>query len=1170
MAFILHPINYAIKKTVNAVLKTPERGARISGLTSIDDDQHNLEHEYLAFDPEKGFKPTYKPLTLRKRPKTDHDAQILYNHMRTIAWYADSLPLPIPLPFHIGLDAIVGFIPYIGDIIGSLMGLYIIYIAALFGIPIRVLGIMLGLVIADTLVGLIPILGDAIDVAFKSNIYILHLFEHHLTQTRGKCSAGEFQIVMPPSAIWMPSKSQRKSAARNHQQYLDSHPDLQQQQQSHNQSQAPQVYRASGSQSQIPIRPQSEAHSSFFQRGEASTSGTSTPPGGLRNLGGGGRRAVPASEHECSLPAMPLSLPPEFMSRNSTDSIRNGRSSDVSSEDVEHLAPSHRTRRSTTSSSDSNNHRESVLYSTMLGGVVPAADTIANAGDEADVEYSSDEEDDALRSPNETTKMLFAPTMTGPSSPGKPRIGQRRSRSTLRSETPKRTRGVSWHADIAGGLDDDEDEDDDEHGHVRNLESGVARQHSTLPRSLRPTSSTSHAFESMTASPIAPSPSSSLKGRRARYLMIYSAIFAIAYVTSLDANTGYLYLNFACSEFGALASFSTVAICQQMIYAIAKPPIAKLSDVFGRAEALLFSLSLYSSGYAIVATAGTLRTLIGGIILQSAGNTGVQVLQSIIIADLTTAKWRGLVISLVNLPYLINFAVAGPLVDAVMQSSGWRVGYGMWIGIVPLAAAPLVIILAVGQRQARNAGLLERRQIFGRGCGAAIAHLASEIDALGLLLFTLAWTLILGPLTMAGHGSYSDQSLAGGLILTGFVLIGLFIFWETRASNPIMPLRFLKNRAVVCVCLIGILDFASFYLSWTYLSAFVQIVKGWGQTQTGYFAMTQNVTSTIVGILVGSLMACTRRFKAFLVAGVLVRLIGVGLMIRYRNSHDPTIMLVLCQLLQGIGGGSVAITMQIAAQICVRHADVAIVTALELLTTEIGAAMGSATAGLIFTNLLPGKLRANLPNLSEMELLEIYGSLSKVTSFPMGSAERIAIGNAWTETMRELCIVATLILLPTIPLSIAIPDFILPDSHRRRSHHSHSHGLHRNSTVATTTTSSPASRSTQQLLSPSLQSMGNGQKYFSSSNSSTPSNQNRGKSSKKYTTSPSQYPSNKQQQHNEELNRPPLYSKYSHDDGFSSSNSAGTATHSKYRDDPLTDDSSAAAGQSRDVRPYQL
>ena len=532
--------------------------------------------------------------------------------------------------------------------------------------------------------------------------------------------------------------------------------------------------------------------------------------------------------------------------------------------------------------------------------------------------------------------------------------------------------------------------------------------------------------------------------RRGLYLLVYSAIFCVAYVTSLDSNTGYLYLNFACSEYGALASFSTVAIVQQMVFAIAKPPIAKLSDVVGRPQAYVLSLVFYVCGYIVVATTASLRGLIGGICLQSAGTTGIQVLQSIIIADTTTAKWRGLVIGIVNLPFLINFAVAGPMVDLVMRHGGWRFGFAIWTVVVPLAATPLLLTLLVGQRRARRAGLATRSSLTDKPWREALRQLATELDLLGLLLFTGGWLLILLPLTLAGHGERQAQVPMTTFILGGVGLLVVFGWWETRAAVPILPYQFLTNSAVVCTCVVGVLDFASFYISWTFLSSFVQILKGWDQTKTGYFATTQNVTSTITGIVVGSLMAMTRRYKMLLMIGLVVRVLGVTLMVRYRTADDPTYMLVLCQLLQGIGGGSIAITMQVAVQVTVRHADVAIVTALELLTTEIGAAIGSATAGWMFQTYLPSKLQTNLPDMDADELKLVYGSLQKALSYPIGSDERTAIIRSWVEVMRMLSIVATITLVPAVLFGLAIPDTALPDVHGAPSHghhhHHHSHG----------------------------------------------------------------------------------------------------------------------------------
>lgn len=519
-------------------------------------------------------------------------------------------------------------------------------------------------------------------------------------------------------------------------------------------------------------------------------------------------------------------------------------------------------------------------------------------------------------------------------------------------------------------------------------------------------------------------------------MLIYSAIFAIAYVISLDSNTAYLYLNFACSEFGSLASFSTIAIVQQLCYAIAKPPIAKLSDVFGRLEAYAFSLTLYVCGYLIVASASSLQQLIGGIVLQSTGTTGVQVLQSIIIADSTTAKWRGLIIGIVNLPYLINFAVAGPLVESVMNHRGWRFGFYIWTFVVPLAALPLLITLFVGQRRARKAGLMTRNPIRSRWCLPAMREISSEIDAVGLILFSIGFALLLVPLSQAGHGAVSFASPQLLLIASGVVLCA-FVLWESFASNPILPYRFLANISVVCICLVGVLDFCSFYLSWTFLSAFIQVLQGWDQTRTGYFASTQNVTSTLTGILVGWTMASTRRYKTLLLLGIITRLIGVAMMVRYRSIGSPTFLLVACQLLQGIGGGSVAITMQVAVQCVVRHSDVAIVTAIELLMTECGAAIGSAVAGMVFSRDLPKALATRLPSLSIEEIERIFGSLSVALSYPIGSDTRTAITEAWVQVMHKLCIMAALILVPAIFFALAIPDGELPDV---LHHHHHHHG----------------------------------------------------------------------------------------------------------------------------------
>ena len=939
-------------------------------------------------------------------------------------------------------------IPGLGDYIGLMLGIYQLFLCSLFGLPLDILAWMLLNLVIDCVLGLIPFFGDLLDVAFRANLRNLRLFEDHLSNSSGKCRAGQFFLYFPSNKVFIPREDELR--------FAPPHPLI-------STPVPPLGARTTATATNTPLLSSSRLRplpltiptSLTADLDRALAEAHVNRPGSVDSVDDtDGTASLTASPEERE-PSSPLQTlftqqpqdhsdvegysipepPDSYIQPIDTSSLLGGESNEPrcsSDFDSRRLSIDER-------SNDEESH---------LIGTSPQSIQVHRRGRDPilDLGVSSSRSSMVLQHPhrvsqepgNDKSDSKKYATVSNSAA------DLRRARSELLSSRANGNegsgpdpsshlgvpgqhsrRGVSWHESIMHprrSIDSFDAAEEADWSHSRGSSSGepafLRREHHRGRRSV--VTPTEAAAE--------------WRRRRTLYMVVYSAIFCVAYVTSLDANTGYLYLNFACSEYGALASFSTVAIVQQIIFAVAKPPIAKLSDVLGRAQAYVLSIALYASGYALVASTGSLQWLIGGICLQSAGFTGVQVLQSIIIADTTTAKWRGLAIGIVNLPYLINFAVAGPLVDRVMRDAGWRTGYALWTVIVPLASMPLLITLAIGQKRARKAGLATRTSLLQYG----LRELMRELDAPGLLLFTSGWLLILIPLTLAGHAERSESIPGVFLFVLGAILLAIFGWWETKAPAPILPYQFLKNRAVVCVCVVGVLDFASFYISWTYLSSFVQVIKGWDQTRTGYFASTQNVTSTLTGILVGSLMALTRRFKTLLVAGLVVRLLGVAMMVRYRTAEDPTVMLVLCQLLQGIGGGSIAITMQVAVQVTVRHTDVAIVTALELLTTEIGAAMGSATAGWMFKSYLPTALAEHLPNFSEQELAAVYGSLQAALAYPIGSEERHGIIQAWTEVMRHLCVTATITMVPALLFGLAIPDTSLPDHHHHHHHHHHS------------------------------------------------------------------------------------------------------------------------------------
>lgn len=105
------------------------------------------------------------------------------NRLRSLSHLLDNA-IPIPgTGYRIGLDPILGLLPGGGDTITGALGAYIIIEAARMGLPRKVIGEMVGNIIFDSVVGIVPVLGDFFDVTWKANVRNIALLEQHLHLT---------------------------------------------------------------------------------------------------------------------------------------------------------------------------------------------------------------------------------------------------------------------------------------------------------------------------------------------------------------------------------------------------------------------------------------------------------------------------------------------------------------------------------------------------------------------------------------------------------------------------------------------------------------------------------------------------------------------------------------------------------------------------------------------------------------------------------------------------------------------------------------------------------------------------------------------------------------------------------------------------------------------------
>jgi hypothetical protein len=111
------------------------------------------------------------------RTSSRGDSHRRLKRLQTVAWVLDrSIPIG---RWRIGLDPILGVLPGAGDWIGAVLSLYVVYESARLGAPSRMLARMGGNILVEAIVGMVPVLGDLFDFAWKANTRNLALIERH-------------------------------------------------------------------------------------------------------------------------------------------------------------------------------------------------------------------------------------------------------------------------------------------------------------------------------------------------------------------------------------------------------------------------------------------------------------------------------------------------------------------------------------------------------------------------------------------------------------------------------------------------------------------------------------------------------------------------------------------------------------------------------------------------------------------------------------------------------------------------------------------------------------------------------------------------------------------------------------------------------------------------------
>ena len=334
-------------------------------------------------------------------------------------------------------------------------------------------------------------------------------------------------------------------------------------------------------------------------------------------------------------------------------------------------------------------------------------------------------------------------------------------------------------------------------------------------------------------------------------------------------------------ELGGLEHLTWVVISYLLSSTVVAPIYGKLGDLYGRKLMLQAGILVFLAGATLCALASSMTFLIFARAIQGFGGGGLMVVAMAVVADVIPARQRGKVQGVLGAVFGVS-TVAGPLVGGFfVEHLGWQ-----WIFLInlPFGLLALVVIAVALKPQT------ERR--------------SHEVDYPGFALLTGTLTSFVVA-TSIGGSVYSWGSVQiVGLFVISIVLLAAFLFIESRAAEPVLPLGLFRNNTFVVTNAVGFLVGTAMFGSITFVPLYLQVAKGVSPTGAGVQLIAMTTGLILASVLAGFMMSRTGRYKVLPVVSTAILATGLVLL-GFMELDTPSWQVAFYMLLVGVGIGPI-------------------------------------------------------------------------------------------------------------------------------------------------------------------------------------------------------------------------------------------------------------------------
>jgi len=438
-------------------------------------------------------------------------------------------------------------------------------------------------------------------------------------------------------------------------------------------------------------------------------------------------------------------------------------------------------------------------------------------------------------------------------------------------------------------------------------------------------------------------------------MIVLSGLMTGMLLAALDQTIVSTALKNIVEDFNGLNHYTWVVTAYLLTSTASTPLYGKISDLYGRRPVFQFAIITFLIGSLLAGASQNMTQLIFTRALQGVGAGGLMALTFVIIGDIVSPRERGKYQGYFGAVWGLS-SVAGPLLGGffsdhatILGITGWR-----WIFYINIPFGILALVIT-----------------------SAVLHIPKvkrehKIDYLGALILVLAVTTVLLATSVYGPENGWTDSKTLTVFGSGILLTLLFLWQETRAKEPILPLRLFKNHTFSLTSALAFIIGAGMFGAIVMLPLYLQVVKGNSATEAGLKLIPLMLGIVSMSIFSGKRITTTGKYKIFPIVGAAIMTIGLILMSTLNETTSFGVLSIYA-ILVGAGLGLSMQTIVIALQNSVDFQDMGIATSSNTFFRSLGGAFGTAIFGTIFSNRVAYYLQDNIAALQSTNPQSLTG-----------------------------------------------------------------------------------------------------------------------------------------------------------------------------------------------------